>query len=235
MKTLFGSWNYNIMNKIIPGLIVLLTLSACSGVATQTPTAMPVSTETPISIETPIPTEMSTPLPEPVILIGTGDHSVDIEDLGSPYLMQATHTGQSNFVVTSYAGSKKLDVLINATGDYSGTKLLDLSTTRFDVKADGTWQLHLLPLASFVRVQQKPGTVTGTGDDVIAIQDFNADLLKASYSGDSDFVIAAWDKTGKKQIINETGAYTGTGTLPDGTTLLEITAKGPWSIEITGK
>lgn len=84
------------------------------------------------------------------------------------------------------------------------------------------------------------GSLSGGGDavsDPIAVP---AGLLRfdASFRGTGNFVIWAYDTDGNRElIVNEIGAYDGQKLLQldrDTTMLLEVTANGPWSIDLTG-
>lgn len=83
------------------------------------------------------------------------------------------------------------------------------------------------------------GSLSGGGDavsDPIAVP---AGLLRfdASFQGTGNFVIWAYDTYGNRElIVNEIGAYDGQKLLQldqETTILLEVTANGPWSIDLT--
>jgi len=73
----------------------------------------------------------------------------------------------------------------------------------------------------------KPFTVTGTG-----LSEFSM-----SYSGQQNFIVRLRDSEGKyiELLANEIGSYSGkkTATLRTGKYVLDITASGPWTIDIS--
>lgn len=83
------------------------------------------------------------------------------------------------------------------------------------------------------------GSLSGGGDAVSDPIAMPAGLLRfdASFRGTGNFVIWAYDTYGNRElIVNEIGAYDGQKLLQldqDTTMLLEVTADGPWSIDLT--
>lgn len=221
-----------LQTSIVETTVADLTLKA--------PTATPGPTATPKPTQTPIPSATSTPLPEPIILTGTGDSIVDFQKWEGPAILRAKYSGGGNFVIRNYpAGSSTYyDLLVNVIGTYEGTLPLDLldveQTARFEIMASGPWELQILPLY-LTRVEQTPGIIQGRGDDVIIlVSKDNLDLLKVDASqASSNFVVFSYSDSGRDLVVNEIAPYTGTSILNSTTILLVVKATGPWSLEIT--
>lgn len=203
------------------------------------PTRTPKPTKTKIPTLTPRPTATKTPIPEPFNLSGSGDSVVDVKKWFGPALVKITHTGFGNFTVKNYSASgDTIDLLVNEIGNYIGTRPIDFydkqETARFEINADGAWNIQVMPL-QYVRKEAIPGGISGNGDDVIAIVGDNPDLIKSNYPGDSNFVIISYGYGGTDLLVNEIGPYSGTTIIPRDTMMLEIVATGPWTLEITQK
>lgn len=82
-----------------------------------------------------------------------------------------------------------------------------------------------------------PQVADGTGDDVIALSGSGPRTVVASYSGSSNFVIKGLDAANADTdlLVNTIGAYIGTTALDFDearTASLQVTASGPWHIEV---
>jgi hypothetical protein len=225
----------------IPTATVNLTLLDAEELAElYTPTLiLPLPpTETPRPTDTPEPTLTPTATPQPILLNGIGDSVFDFNKWDGPAILHIEHTGASNFVLKNYARgeSDPIDLLINTIGAYEGTIPIDIfegeQTARFEVKADGAWEIQVLPMG-MSRRESIPGTVTGIGDDVFYIDGGGADLLKADASQASqNFVVYALSDR-RKLIVNQIAPYTGTSIIDSDSFMIIVNATGPWSIEIT--
>jgi hypothetical protein len=218
---------------------------------TAAPTATPVPTSTPRPTVTPSPTDTPEPPLEPVTLTGTGDSVVDVGDWQcAPSLAHITGNASSRyFAVENFdAGGEQLELLVNTTDAYDGTRPLDWMddecTTRFQVTAAGDWSITLLPITPIPEVLAHslavPGTYSGDGDDVILLIGGGTPDL-ANVSGNEAgryFALMAWTKRrgSDSLLINTTDpSYRGTVILDETTMMLEIVATGPWTVEVTGK
>jgi hypothetical protein len=156
-----------------------------------------------------------------------------------PAILKIKYTGDRNFAVRNYGRglSVPYDLLVNTIGSYEGTVPLDFrddeQTTRFEITASGTWELHILPLAE-ARIEQIPGIFSGLGDDVVFIGGGTPDLLKADASQASrNFAVQAIANDRFNLVFNEIAPYAGTKILDPGTVALIIHATGPWTLEVT--
>lgn len=127
--------------------------------------------------------------------------------------------------------------MVNAIGQYDGTVPIDFldgeHTKRFEVTASGPWEITILPMEE-IRIEKIPGTITGSGDDVIYLDGKNPDLLIVDGSNaNRNFIIYAYGQR-RKLIVNEIAPYSGTVMLEKETFILEIIeGGGEWSLEIT--
>lgn len=207
--------------------------------STKAPTNTPIPTDTPAPTDTPLPTSSPTPLPQPIVLTGTGDDVVDLAKWNGPAILKASHNGGGNFILWNVDGNgEHIELLVNQIGPYQGTHPLDFldseRTTRFEINADGAWELQVLPFLS-MEVITAPGTYQGTGSNVLGIttESGDPDLLKVDASqSDANIIIFSYSNI-RDMVVNEIAPYTGTVALNPGTVAISIIATGPWSIEIT--
>jgi hypothetical protein len=215
--------------------------------ATSTPT--PVPTGTPVPTDTPAPTDTSQPPPEPVTLTGTGDSVADVDDWRCvPGLVHITGNADArHFAVENFdAAGELLELLVNTTDAYDGCRPLDWMddecTARFQVTATGDWSITLLPLAPIPEVLphalEVPGTYAGNGDDVILLAGGKPGL--ANVAGNElgrHFAVMAWTKRrgGDTLLVDTVEPYQGTAMLDETTMMVEVVARGEWTIEVTAR
>jgi len=74
---------------------------------------------------------------------GTGDDVLDVSSLTDKAYTKAVirHDGNDNFVVWACVGAEKIELLVNAIGDYSGTVLWEPRADTLTITADGPWEI----------------------------------------------------------------------------------------------
>lgn len=131
-----------------------------------------------------------------------------------------------------------MDLLINTIGSYQGTVPLDFSsdeqTSRLEIKSSGSWEVQILPLSS-ARTGTVPGVISGNSDDVVILTGEKPDLLKATSTGESNFIVWSYSSSDRDLIFNEIAPYSGTAMLDSSTIVLTITVEGDWSLEVTAR
>ena len=203
------------------------------------PTNTPVPTNTLAPTNTPVP---PTPIPEPVVLTGTGDYVVDFDN---PFEVAIVHivgnASSRHFAVQTYSSNgERIDLLANTTDPYDGIKALDLSTdkksTRFEVTATGEWRIEILSIAS-ARILTVPGVIEGKGDEVLWVNGSVPDLaIIRGNAASSHFAVKVYGLNGYADLlVNTTDPYEGTTILNGAPLLIEVYAKDNWSIEMTAK
>lgn len=228
--------------------LTLTPASTDTPLPTDINTPKPTNTPRPTATKTRVPTSTSTstPAPKPILLTGSGDGVVDVDRRSYGAVARVTHSGRGNFAVWNYGpDGKKIDLLVNTIGVYSGTVPIDFFTyeytTRFEITASGDWTIEIIPLTASDFVFA-PTTLNGIGDNVITITPKTGtkiDLLKIDASkADSNFTIWAYGENGRL-LVKEIAPYSGTVVVPTVATvsstysILVIHATGEWSIEVT--
>jgi hypothetical protein len=205
---------------------------------TPTITNTPEPTNTPKPTNTPRPSRTPTPKPEPITISGNSDDVVDVDKWDGPAIAKITFQGTGNFAVINYgANNQRYDLLVNTIGVYSGTVPIDFlddeDTKRFEVKANGPWEITILEITE-MRSEKIPGTFSGSGDDVVLLDGDNPDLLIVDgSSAESNFAIWAYGNR-RNLVVNEIAPYTGTALLDNDVFILVIhEGGGEWSLEVT--
>jgi len=207
---------------------------------TPAPTNTPQPPNTPRPTSTPRPTNTKTPIPQPIYLTGSGDTIIDFENTFQIAIVKINgNSASSHFAVINYGkNGDKYDLLVNTTDPYEGILPLDFHedehTTRFEVKAKGSWEITILPLSS-ARVLSVPGSVSGSGDDVILLIGSAPDI--AIISGNSEsrhFAVISYGSS-KDLLVNTTDPYNGTVVLDKDTLILTINSESNWNIEVKKK
>ena len=190
------------------------------------------------SSNTTLPT--STPVRfDPIRVTGRGDDVVTIDKPDIPAIVEITHQGSSNFVVTNFDHSgERIELLVNEIGAYSGTRPIDFAqsewTNRLEIQADGSWTVEVKPMSSAKTVLVPTSNLSGKGDSVILLAGSDPDTAVISHPGDSNFVVQAFGNS-RRLLVNEIGEYEGTVIVPRDTAVLEVVADGGWQIAITGQ
>lgn len=207
---------------------------------TPEPTNTPEPSNTPLPTATPTEVPTPTPLPEPVVLTGSGDSVVDFENPFEVSIAHVTANAASrHFSIWSYdANGNQVDLLVNTTDPYEGIVLMDTEidsfTTRFEVTATGVWIIVVDHLTA-ARELEVPGTIEGVGDDVVILRGGTPDLANVT-GNEASRHFSIWGYGSSADLlVNTTDPYEGTVILSGDTIVLEITAVGPWSIEVTTK
>lgn len=171
---------------------------------------------------------------ETITYSGSGNDVIAVQKGPGPALAYITgNTAGRHFAITSYGeGQEYLDLLVNTTDPYQGVRPLDFGaaelTTLFEVKAEGPWHIELRSLEG-ARVLETPGTISASGDEVVALRGEPSTLfIEGNQAGRYFGVIgrgATWDL-----LANETDPYSGRSLVEPGVTFLVIQATGAWSI-----
>jgi hypothetical protein len=212
-------------------------------VITETPEE-PTNTPEPTSTFTPEPTatwtSTATPVPDPIVLTGSGDDVVDFENYFDIAVVRiAGNAAGRHFAVANFgADGSRYELLVNTTEPYSGVRPLDFRanqhTTRFEITATGEWSIEILPITE-ARELEVPGVIDGVGDDVVRLSGTVPDIATIiGNEADRHFAVRGYhDRI--DLLVNTTDPYSGRVSLNPNTVVLEITAVGEWTIEIEGR
>lgn len=174
----------------------------------------------------------------PIVLNGSGTQVVNVEKPQGAMIARIIGNPDSRyFAVWSYgADGERIDLLVNTTDVYEGIVALDFDsddhTTRFQVDAEGEWTIEVLPLEA-ARVISVPGTIEGSGDEVILVQGTPDVATIAGNAEERYFAIWAYGDR-RDLLVNTTDLYQGSVIVQRDAIVMAITAEGGWSISITG-
>lgn len=247
------------MKKFIPVFLFLFFVASCSGegdiqnteidestLATNivgTITAESVLSSTEIPTSTPV-TPTSTPEPNPVFLTGSGDSVIDFSNPFTMAVVKITGNNEGrHFAVINYDNNGKyLDLLVNTTDPYEGISPIGFGgeppTTRFEITSSGEWKIEVLPFST-LRIVSAPGTIEGTGDEVIVLDGLVPDtlIIEANKAKSSHFAIISYSAFGEylDLLVNTTDPYEGVVLVDAESKFLRIKSSDNWKIEITAK
>jgi hypothetical protein len=183
--------------------------------------------------------ESSPPSPafEDITLKGTGKKVATFtfpEDTAA--IAVISHEGKGNFTVHSVnASGRRIQGLVDTTGDYSGTVLFDADieehTVAFAIDADGAWLITIRPV-TLALVWNPTTPLQGTGDNVYQlVPSSGMVVIDLAYEGEDHFGIHALGPDGMYGLASEIGNFNGRVWLPESTVLMEVDAdSGSWSI-----
>lgn len=163
---------------------------------------------------------------------GVGDDVIDFSlPENQPGALIINHNGSSNFSVTSYGTTGRIDLLVNEIGSYVGVLpanfLESEAISELEITADGEWEIQAFPLASLPVMD---GEFSDSGDFVL-LHFEGPTRLTATHFGTSNFVVTAWgDPFLQELLINDIGPFSGTVRMDPRTQLLVIRADGEWTL-----
>jgi glucose/arabinose dehydrogenase len=184
---------------------------------------------------TPEPTATQGPPPTSVALSGSGDSVADITPAGPMIAKIKGNDEASFFAVTALdSGNQPVDLLVNTTEAYQGTRPLNLDgdkAVKFEIKATGPWSMELLPLAA-AEVLATPGEYSGNGDQVLILSGTPGTATITGNEGKGFFAVIGHGSMFPDLLVNTTDTYSGQSIVDGDVTTLVIQASGPWSIKM---
>lgn len=167
---------------------------------------------------------------------GTGDSSVAVDKPKGIALLSATSSGNGSFTVRGQTDAAHSSSLVDVTGPYTGTVVLDTMesdrTVRLDVSATGTWSLDIKAINQVERWDGKT-PLTGSNSHVYGIPTPVSGAINATiaYTGKDNVTVRAWNASGRQDILLHSGPYSVTKRFPKGMFLVEVqTGNAVWSI-----
>lgn len=156
-------------------------------------------------------------------------------------VIEATHSGASNFQVALADGSQFDDYFINVIGEFDGAQaeLIDGGSYILDVNADGDWEITVTQPRAVVG-ELLPHSYEGSGPDVVGPIDVPIDyegspVATATHDGESNFQVQILPPRGSfpEIIFNEIGEFDGSTTFSySGVGWVDINADGNWTLEL---
>ena len=190
--------------------------------------------------------ESAAPAEEPALinLSGNGQMATNPFELESGLaIFTMTHQGQRNFIVGLIDSSgKDVDpVVANSIGPSEVSKAVNIPKKDdhlFNVNADGPWTIEVKQ----PRPSSAPATTSfdGSGDAATSLFELSSGLhtINMGHQGQRNFIVSLLDKNGKAVdpvVANEIGAANPSKAVrvpKEDIYLLNVTADGPWTIEI---
>lgn len=176
--------------------------------------------------------------PETVTFSGTGatvEEGVSIE--GGLTVVDATHSGDSNFQVHLVDDTEYDEMFVNEIGDYSGetADLIDGGEYLLDVEADGDWEIEVRqPRAN--TGDDLPQSLEGEGPTVVGPIEFgDTHIAEGMHSGDSNFQVHVYPQYGSygELVFNEIGEFEGETTFSHNEIgWVAIQADGGWELDL---
>jgi hypothetical protein len=174
-------------------------------------------------------------LPHKTITVsGTGDHLVDVDKWPGPALVYAESDAVGGYfgVIARDAQDGWVADLVSATQPYTGTVPADFggaSTAKIDVAALGSsWKVELRG-PDTARVLVTPGSITGTGSEVVAVVGRpDALTITGNPSGLDHFHVRTLGAD-PQNLIMTNGSYSGTTSVGD-IAFVAVDATGAWTI-----
>ena len=137
-----------------------------------------------------------------------------------------------HFSVTGYDDNdNRTNLFVNVTDPYEGITL-DPSgtTTTLEISAQGSWTIESRSAFS-ARVIEAPGTINGTGDEVLLVEGSPSLATIKGNPNSRHFSVLGYNPK-RSLLVNTTDPYEGTVRVERDTFLLEINAVGDWEITL---
>lgn len=167
---------------------------------------------------------------------GYGDDIVVLPKSQKAIMVTSKHSGSGHFSIVSRSANYGYgDLLVNTTGQYSGTTAVGVDldedpTGIFEIDANGPWSITLKPIDAAPTLKQ-----AGTTDGVYK---YNGSQKVAAIKHSSSGYFGVWqhyiDRSWGNRwswdlLVNEVGPYSGKRILNSGPSIVEIRSEGPWT------
>ena len=189
--------------------------------------------------EVPAPEEFAWPEMAPLLLEGSGDDVVILEQpIPAVVAMDVVANASSRYFGISpiLASGESGSTLVNTTDPFDGTVLLlgtgNDAISGFEVTSNGPWTFTIKSISEVTKLSAGE-TLEGNGDGLIRLAETQG-LTTISVVANSESRYFGVRQQGDRtsSVINTTDAYDGTVKLDPGTILLEVTATGGWQITL---
>jgi hypothetical protein len=164
---------------------------------------------------------------------GRGSKTIGIS-LDEDYLhvVKITHDGTSNFMVDALdADGDQVDFLVNEVGDFTGVRLLGIDRgipARLKIRADGRWTVTVMVSD---KAPRWTGKASGRGDAILRVNPDSDDMrVRFTHKGQDNTTLSILGKNTSDLLVNEIGRYSGEMVIPRGTTFIDITGNGAWTL-----
>jgi hypothetical protein len=171
---------------------------------------------------------------------GKGKKSQTFKAGGGLTIIKLAHRGVSNFVVL-YGQGQATQLLVNEVGKYEGSRALGLPAGDYvlDIDTDGDWAIQIdqsVPTTA----EAPPQKLSGTGQAATKFFSLKPGTanFKVSHEGAGLFApyLLKADGKGLTNLANELGKFNGEKKVDiaeEGVYLVDVSATGPWSIEVS--
>jgi len=181
--------------------------------------------------------EVTITAPDTQSFSGSGEEvRRDISIEGGLTVVQASHSGESNFQVSLVNDSEFDDNFINVIGDFDGAQadLIEGGEYILDVNADGSWEIDIRQPRSG-QGDSLPVSFSGSGPDVVGpVQFSGTGVATGEHDGESNFQVQIYPMTGSfgELVFNEIGSFSGeTAFSFNNVGWIDVNADGSWSVE----
>ncbi|HNR44803.1 MAG TPA: hypothetical protein PKH80_06525 [Methanofastidiosum sp.] len=227
------------MKKKILGVILVISLLSITLGCGSTPTQSTTSSTTTQSTQG----ESMKTGGSPLVFTGSGHDVVAFTATGSGLrIFSGQHSGTGNFMVwIKNEEGKLVGGAANCIGNCSGKMSQRLTPGKYylDITANGPWRIEIEPsVEKTSAINGSPSVFTGSGHDVVAFTATGSGLriFSGQHSGTGNFMV--WIKNEEGKLVGGAANCIGNCSgkmsqrLTPGKYYLDITANGPWRIEI---
>jgi hypothetical protein len=225
---------------VVGGMIIGVVTGAVAALAIQSAATSPIVSAAPLTDESAAsdPSESAPQASEEAVagkdrprlaaqsFTGTGDDVKTVDLRGMPALVTFTCKACSGNTVLETNGAEIM--LVNTTGGYSGSHLVDTSTgsatSEFAISADAAWTLKVEDVDA---VPTAAGKASGHGDKVI-YWDAPSDKAAITNKGDGQFLVEGFGAQIPELSVDDEGSYSRTVKLSPG--FVQIKSEGDWTI-----
>lgn len=230
---------------MVLALALAFTMTACGSTPTSSDGAVGASIQrnqttqqlesTPESPEPEEPEAEYVPH-DPIVLTGSGDDVLEIDSLDYYYAFRITGgAAGKHFAVTTYdANGNYSELLVNATGQYSGvTYDPSLNVGMIEVKATGEWTIEIVELLT-LDIIEIGDTLTGTGDSVFSLLTAGKTATISGGAAGKHFAVTTYNGYGQYNdlLVNTTDPYEGKVILEGDPVIAVVKATGDWSFTL---
>lgn len=167
---------------------------------------------------------------------GSGDDFIEIDKPEDAALLKISGNAEGRYFGVQGVNdqNENTQLFVNTTSIYDGIRPMDFdgsNTTMLEIEAPGEWRIGVFPVGWARSIDEVPGELSGTGDEVFLVWDGDS-ASRAYIEGNTQeryFGVVSWYER-SELLVNTTQEYSGTVRLRQTPFAIEVEATGDWYI-----
>lgn len=174
---------------------------------------------------------------EPIVYEGNGDDVIEIRTIDSPYVIYVNGNEESRYfgIILYDDSSKRLTSIVNVTEPVDGVFIDEalMKTKYLEIKSKGYWRIEQRSINTLDTISRGE-TYSGQYYNVLRVLSYGNTAYITGNEESRYFGVTEYNPKGKRitSLVNTTTPYEGKVMIKKEPALIEIQAKGEWTITL---